>query len=126
MNCFNFGIILLFLTEVENFLDEDECDLLVDIAKAKKLTPISNRFADMTFKNADQMFKDWDYDEDGLITKEEVGKIHTIYALNYCQGKSCKPAVSKLNNVGHESYSSQESNVDIEKKNSALIMLVLC
>ena len=62
----------IFFLEVENFIDEDDCELLIDLAKAKSLKPIHGKFPDVQFKNAEETFKEWDLDQDGVITPSEV------------------------------------------------------
>lgn len=58
--------------EIENFLDEEECGLLIDIGKSKHLKPTTQHLTPMELKNPDQTFKEWDYNQDGFITPDEV------------------------------------------------------
>ncbi|XP_065657223.1 uncharacterized protein LOC100206310 isoform X3 [Hydra vulgaris] len=61
-----------FIFEIENFIDEEECELLIDLAKVKSLKEVNQKFNNIEFKNANEVFKEWDYNQDGFIEPDEV------------------------------------------------------
>ena len=63
---------LFLITEVDGFLDDEECDLLVDIARSKTFQPMRTQLNPLTLKHADKLFQQLDYNEDGFITYDEV------------------------------------------------------
>lgn len=69
--------------EVDNFVDEEDCELLIDIATAKSLKPLSNKIPDMQFKDAEQTFKEWDYDQNGVITANEVRLLPGLFGVEF-------------------------------------------
>lgn len=66
-----------FSIEVENFLTPEECELVIDLAKAKGMRKIP------AFKNVETMFKEeihetfrmWDLNGDGFVDANEVSNI---------------------------------------------------
>ena len=67
--------------EIENFLDEEECGLFIDIAKNKKMKVQSQQKTEIELKHPDQTFKEWDYNQDGFITPDEVKKVNFYLIL---------------------------------------------
>ena len=66
--------IFLFIVEVRNFLDSDECDAIIQLAKEKGMkqaAPTIKRI-NLPEKDSHQYFDMWDKDLDGFLTKEEV------------------------------------------------------
>lgn len=53
-------------------MDEEECDVLVAIAKSKTLKPIKTFLNPLQLKSAEKAFRDWDYDRNGYISYDEV------------------------------------------------------
>ena len=65
-------IIHFNISEVDGLLDPEECDLLVAIAKGKNMKRLHQQFLPSDVKNAERLLRDWDYDQDGYISHEEV------------------------------------------------------
>ena len=63
----------LSISEVDGLLDPEECDLLVAIAKGKSMKSIRQHFSPLkTNGGAEKLLRDWDYDQDGFISYDEV------------------------------------------------------
>lgn len=58
--------------EVDGLLDDEECDVLVAIAKSKTPKPIKTLLNPLQIKSADKTFREWDYDQNGYVTYDEV------------------------------------------------------
>ena len=60
-------------TEIEDFLDEDECDLLIELAKRKKLKEHSDKsMGNIIHDGPEKTFHAWDLNDDGFVDNEEV------------------------------------------------------
>lgn len=71
---------LSFCIEIEDFLDEDECDLLIELAKRKQMRPHVDRGTNNIIQDGpEKTFYSWDLNDDGFIDKEEV-----ICCNNFC------------------------------------------
>ena len=53
------------VVEVDNFIDDEECDLLISLAKAKQPKVVTQVIQNMKVKSAKETFREWDYNEDG-------------------------------------------------------------
>ena len=72
--CPKFFISLVLWTEIDDFLDEDECDLLIELAKRKKMKEHNDRSIDDIIQDGpEKTFHTWDLNDDSLIDNEEVG-----------------------------------------------------
>jgi len=59
--------------EIEDFLDEDECDLLIELAKRKKLTEHNDKSVSNVIQDGpENTFHAWDLNDDGFVDNEEV------------------------------------------------------
>lgn len=58
--------------EVSNFIDDEECELFLTLARAKQPKPIKQELDKFKLKTAKQTFGEWDYNEDGYITRDEM------------------------------------------------------
>ena len=55
-------------------MDEDECDLLIELAKRKKMKEHNDRgIDDVIHDGPEKTFYTWDLNDDGFIDNEEVG-----------------------------------------------------
>ena len=66
---------LNIFSEVDGLLDSEECDLLVAIAQGKGMKLLRQQISPLKMKNAEKLFRDWDYDQDGFISQNEVKEL---------------------------------------------------
>ena len=58
---------------MEDFLDEEECDLLVELAKRKRMKPLIDRMIDSIIHGGpEKTFHAWDLNDDEFVDLEEV------------------------------------------------------
>ena len=58
--------------EVDRFIDDEECDLFLSITRAKSPKLLKQEINKLKLKTVKQTFGEWDYNEDGGITVDEV------------------------------------------------------
>ena len=61
-----------FFIEVDGLLDPEECDLLIAIAQGKGMKLLRQQISPLKMRNAEKLLRDWDYDQDGFISQNEV------------------------------------------------------
>eukprot|EP00112_Aurelia_sp_Birch-Aquarium-sp1_P014623 Seg3171.3 transcript_id=Seg3171.3/GoldUCD/mRNA.D3Y31 product="Transmembrane prolyl 4-hydroxylase" protein_id=Seg3171.3/GoldUCD/D3Y31 len=62
--------------EVEDFLDEEECDLLVELAKRKRMKPLIDRMIDSIIHGGpEKTFHAWDLNDDEFVDHEEMALV---------------------------------------------------
>ena len=62
-------------SEVDGLLDAEECDLLVAIAQGKGMKLLRQQISPLKIGQAEKLLRDWDYDQDGFISQNEVSEI---------------------------------------------------
>ncbi len=61
------------IPEVKDFFDEDECELLIELAKRKKMSDLHDSDIDIIIHGApEKTFSVWDLNGDGFVDVEEV------------------------------------------------------
>ena len=71
-------LIVLFYTvsEIKNFLSDDECDAIIELAKEKGMKKAAITVKDLNLPNGNShlVFDKWDKNLDGSLSIEEVFK----------------------------------------------------
>lgn len=80
-----FSISFIVFTEIPDFLDEDECELIIAMAENKKLNdnPKKTDNRGVYYEDPLNTFKQWDLNSDEYIDAEEVGKIASLSSSSW-------------------------------------------
>ena len=68
-------------SEIENFLNEDECEAIIELAEEKGMKKPAATVNDLKLpqRNDHSAFDKWDKDLDGFLSKEEVFDLRFSY-----------------------------------------------